>query len=97
MKEPTQLMSDATSTYNIPAAKWRVAATFASTDGSTPEHIEVECSEEGVDGSLWCAGMVTALADVAAHRHNFASMHVDDSRLSPRLGRELSAKIGERR
>lgn len=60
-----------TSIYTPP--RWRVAATYAATDGRTPETIEVECNETGVDGAGFATSVIPALADVAARRHTFVA------------------------
>jgi hypothetical protein len=56
-------------TYAPP--RWRVAATFAATDGRTPETIEVESNADDVDGVTLIAGVIQELASVAAHRNNW--------------------------
>ncbi len=72
-------MSDQT-TPTYPQPRWRIAATFAATDGHTPETIEVECSADDVDGVAFVTAAIRQLAEVAAGRSSWLGTVQDATR-----------------
>lgn len=83
-------MTDQPQTIYTPP-RWRVTATYAATDGHTPETLEVECHADDIDGAVFVTAVIPVLADVAAQRrtsYNFRDSTLPEGAL---------AKIGERR